>query len=710
VAESGARTGEPTALVPVLTAMVGAAASDAALFQLLAQVVDRLPVAVALFDGRDDDFPIVYLNDAASEFVTGPRPGVGRPLAAAFPTSPASGIHKVLRRVRDTGEPASLRGIVTSSGRVWNVDIRALGAADGEPSDYLIAVGQDISEEAASRRPLERLLRSSEALGRPMAPRALAEVAAEQGQRLIEGIECAIALDAAEQPDTLRVVAASGAVMERLVGSTMLRTGSLAALAMTKARPLESDHAPGYGLVAGRLADQALDTVRLVPLDTGGPQADPGRVVGVIGYYRAGHRPFIDTERRLLDEFAKRVSVALHRAQLLETANQTARRLHIGIDVAFDLSGLFDPDEVVSRLVRRATVAADADRATLMSLDGSDAIVIDSFATRGAPSVVGTRRPIADLPILVDAYARGRPAQASSGESPAPGGDPFTEAEHVVVLPLGNHEESVALLGVARQGSPFSEEEVATLQQICTVAALALRSARLFKTRTDFMNMAAHELRTPLSVLTGYVSMLRDGTFGPAPEAWSQPLDVLGEKTNELSLLIDELLTGARLESGSVGVASSLLDLRALVTAAAQRARPRADLLGGSMVTQLPSSAVVVNVDSEHIARVLDNLINNALTYSQPPPWVELTLQVDGDAVLDVADHGRGIHEDFQERVFEQFFRIDDPDFGYPPGTGLGLYISRWLVELAGGTLSVLRSSPGGGSVFRLRLALASNA
>jgi signal transduction histidine kinase len=111
-----------------------------------------------------------------------------------------------------------------------------------------------------------------------------------------------------------------------------------------------------------------------------------------------------------------------------------------------------------------------------------------------------------------------------------------------------------------------------------------------------------------------------------------------------------------------------------------------------------------VDAAPDDLRLIIDNLINNALTYSPAPARVELTLTDGGTPELRVADNGVGLPAAELERVFEQFHRIDNPDFGYPPGTGLGLYISRRSAERNGGTLVVERSIPGEGTVFLLRL------
>jgi signal transduction histidine kinase len=180
-------------------------------------------------------------------------------------------------------------------------------------------------------------------------------------------------------------------------------------------------------------------------------------------------------------------------------------------------------------------------------------------------------------------------------------------------------------------------------------------------------------------------------------------------KASELGRLVDDLLLTSRLESGGLPVRAAPVDLRHLLQAAAERARARLELVGGELQLRLPDEPLQVAADPEHLSRVFDNLLNNALTYGRPgePAWVRLEATVeDGTAAVAVEDHGRGVPAEMRERIFERFVRADE-DADPRSGTGLGLYISRQLAARHGGRLELERSAPGEGSRFVLRLPVA---
>ena len=185
---------------------------------------------------------------------------------------------------------------------------------------------------------------------------------------------------------------------------------------------------------------------------------------------------------------------------------------------------------------------------------------------------------------------------------------------------------------------------------------------------------------------------------------------MLATKAAELGRLVDDLLLTSRLESGGLPARADLLDLRLLTEAAAQRARPRLDLVGGQLEIALPADPVWVSADPEQLTRILDNLVNNAITYRRiaQPAWVRIEALVDGQmALVAVEDRGRGVPPEMQERIFERFVRAEETS-DRTSGTGLGLYISRQLAERHGGRVELERSSPGEGSRFVLKLPLAS--
>ena len=556
------------------------------------------------------------------------------------------------------------------------------------------------------------------------ASEALARMLVGQARRLLPATECLLAVIARERQDHLRILAGGGTWAEGQVGRVWSRTGTLAGRVLQEGRALESTQMHRLLDPRGELGAGGILAGRIVPLSSGRPLPDGRQALGVLGFFRDRSSYFTPYERRLISEFARLVSLSVERAELLISAAEAAARLRTGVDVAVELAVSLKPEEVIGRLVRRAADAVDAERVALLLIEGGEAVVVDALdrTDRARPAPAGARFPISSLrsgdePVLLRAVRDREPSV--SGTYQVTGVEAVSEwghsgLRHTLTLPLVLGGVVIAVLLVSRlRDQQFRREDELTLQLIGNVAVLALRNARLFaeaqeasRARSDFLNMAGHELRTPLTVIKGYLSMLCDGSLGPSPAGLRQPMDLLAAKAEELSGLVDDLLFTSRLESGRLPAHPMRLDLSLAVQDAAHRASPRVQLLGGELVVEIPTEPLMVSADPEHVARVLDNLINNALTYRRPdhPAWVRLWAGIlDGSAVVSVDDHGRGIPEEMHERIFERFVRGDQATAG-APGTGLGLYISRQLAARHGGSLELDLSVPGHGSRFTLRL------
>ena len=241
-------------------------------------------------------------------------------------------------------------------------------------------------------------------------------------------------------------------------------------------------------------------------------------------------------------------------------------------------------------------------------------------------------------------------------------------------------------------------------QKTAEVRELYASAQESSRSKSEFLNMAAHELRTPLSVVSGYLALLAEGSLGDPPTGWKLPLEMLNTKTTELNRIVDDLLMASRMDVNSLPERVSLFDLQHSIRGALVRAEPRVQLLGATLTLDAVPEPVIVEADAEHIGRILDNLINNALTYCVGKPEITIRLSDPDEPAISVIDNGVGIPPSKRELVFERFVRLDDAQIGPVPGTGLGLYISRELARRHRGSLVVAESEPGKGSRLLLRL------
>ena len=246
-----------------------------------------------------------------------------------------------------------------------------------------------------------------------------------------------------------------------------------------------------------------------------------------------------------------------------------------------------------------------------------------------------------------------------------------------------------------------------TRQQKEELARLYHSASLAIAAKTDAIDVAGHELGPPVAALTSYLAILSDGQLGPPPSRWRATLNVMADKAWQVSRIMDELVEAARIESKTEPSNHVYIDLREEVRKAVDRARTRAEVSGAQIAMSQAKEAVPVRADSRQIGRILDNLINNSLTYVVRPPRVKLEAVVDRNrGVVRVTDNGVGMSASERARVFQPFYRTKDPAFSSVPGVGLGLYSSLILAEANQGRLTLERSEPGVGTSFALDLPL----
>ncbi|HKR99325.1 MAG TPA: ATP-binding protein [Candidatus Dormibacteraeota bacterium] len=316
-----------------------------------------------------------------------------------------------------------------------------------------------------------------------------------------------------------------------------------------------------------------------------------------------------------------------------------------------------------------------------------------------------TRLPRAQVQRLRDAAAGTRPV--------------LDDAPGSVLQPVrvGQRPIGVFLLEELPSGRPTNEEvseliEVARLSGIALENALlhrevhqrAERLADLERAKSQFLNLASHELRGPLTVLMGYLSLLEDHAFGDVPDELAKVLPAINARIAEMDALINAMLETARLEDDRLELAVADEDLRELAADAVGRVEPFAKP-GQQIALQQPDDRVPVSVDRARIVLVVGNLLHNALKYSVQHTDVHCEVRIDGEeALVTVRDDGIGIAAQDMRTLFTRFGRVrSDPAVRTISGTGLGLYLARELARAHGGEITA-ESEPGVGSTFTLHL------
>jgi signal transduction histidine kinase len=290
--------------------------------------------------------------------------------------------------------------------------------------------------------------------------------------------------------------------------------------------------------------------------------------------------------------------------------------------------------------------------------------------------------------------------------------DPDSDAQRYLSLTaFPDPEAQRQMVLLVRDVTPEGRLEQQVMQQLNELRLLRgqLEAAnrelvRLNEEKSAFVQMAAHDLRAPLTVIKGYVDLVARQNAMPH-ETLAEYLDILKTRIGAMTRLISDLLDVERIESGETALELEAVNLGELVEEVVQGFEPMADEKGLEVHWQVPSVPEIV-ADRDRLMQVLNNLISNAYKFTPPGGRVDVRVLVGSGAVIvEVIDTGPGIQEEDQARLFQRFFRTDDARLLKIPGTGLGLSIVRAIVEQHGGK-AYCRSRVGEGSTFGFSMPL----
>jgi len=292
------------------------------------------------------------------------------------------------------------------------------------------------------------------------------------------------------------------------------------------------------------------------------------------------------------------------------------------------------------------------------------------------------------------------------------------------------------LFGNKLSGEIYNEEDKRTLVTIAGELSIALENANAFleisnfnitlqhkvdsatsnlkkanlqlkeldQAKDEFISMASHQLRTPLTTVKGYVSMLDEGDFGKLTKEQKQTISLVLDGSNRMARLIDDLLNISRMQAGKFYIDAQKIDLNKIVREEYESLKNFANSKKVHMSLRRPKSNIpVMLLDENKTRQVIMNLIDNAINYSQPPAGggkIEIILELDGRQIIfKVIDNGIGVPADQQAKLFTKMFRAKNAKEVRPDGTGLGLYLVKRVVEDQGGKI-IFKSKAGKGSEF----------
>ncbi|GAC1637511.1 MAG: hypothetical protein PVS3B2_00660 [Candidatus Dormibacteraceae bacterium] len=290
-----------------------------------------------------------------------------------------------------------------------------------------------------------------------------------------------------------------------------------------------------------------------------------------------------------------------------------------------------------------------------------------------------------------------------------PGHEPWRK-EHLLIVPLDLQRGRGAIVIVSgRLTSIFGDDELIRLVQYAVSisagldrVALTDRIRTLERAKSDFLNIASHELRGPMTIIKGYLTMFESGSLGEMSPQANSVLPLLISKSDEINWMLEQMLEASRLEEGRLELNKQRFDVVEVTETAIDGVKML--LRGHELKIDEPTEPLEADIDRDRFQMVIRNLLSNAAKYS--PAGSDITVRIqreNSSATVAVTDKGVGIALEDQSRLFTRFGRIQTTQ--HVQGTGLGLWLSREIARMHDGDLTV-HSALGSGSTFVLAVPL----
>lgn len=277
--------------------------------------------------------------------------------------------------------------------------------------------------------------------------------------------------------------------------------------------------------------------------------------------------------------------------------------------------------------------------------------------------------------------------------------------QKTVTFSLTREEQVIALLILESSVSSFCPPDTQSfLSRLCSHAAMALSNALLYSevqqansAKSEFVSLVSHELKTPMTAIKGYADLIAQGAVGPINEVQANFLSTIRANVNRMANLVSDLADVSRIESGKLRLDFEATSVQEVLQEVIRTVSTQLEEKKQQILLDIPTDLPPVWCDRNRLIQIYNNLISNAIKYSPPEAKIEVKCQettrsregqADQRLVLSmVRDHGLGISPEDQTKIFQKFFRSEDAKVRENPGTGLGLNITKYLVEIQGGQI-----------------------
>jgi signal transduction histidine kinase/ActR/RegA family two-component response regulator len=460
----------------------------------------------------------------------------------------------------------------------------------------------------------------------------------------------------------------------------------------------------------------------------GAPLIVDDEVVGGMLLWRNEVSPFDEREMVIVTAFAGQAAMAINGVKLVQELQTRRAELARKVDelealreVGEAVSSSLDVDRVLATIGMHAVELSGTDGGSIMEYDEPERRFVVRSVYRTSPEVVDRLRHVR---IDIDATLVGRAAKErrpiAVPDLSAVELDPHLRIlfeagwRSLVAVPMLREDRIVGSLIVRRKNTgDFSEETVDLLETFASQSALALLNAQLFRAlqerstelevasrhKSEFLASMSHELRTPLNAVMGFSEVLLERMFGEINEKQEDYLRDIHASGRHLLELLNEILDLSKVEAGQMELEFTSVQVPVVLEYAASMLRERAAAHSIELQVEVGDRVDEVEVDELRFKQVVLNLVSNAVKFTPDGGSVVIRArQVDSELHVSVSDTGIGVPPADRERIFESF-QQGGRGASREEGTGLGLTLSRRIVELLGGRMW-LESEVGQGSTF----------
>ena len=458
------------------------------------------------------------------------------------------------------------------------------------------------------------------------------------------------------------------------------------------------------------------------------PLISRNRVTGVIELLnRRDFVPFDEDDERLLMAFASDAAIAIENARLFTHTDQAlairVEELSTMQEIDRELNASLDYRRVMDITLDWAVRGSGADVGLLASVveqeDGTRGLRF--LTNRGYPEDVvadyGNEDELwpLDKGVIGRVVRSGEPALVIDAQDD-PDYVPIAQGMTVeLAVPIRIEDRIIGVIALECSQSDRIEESTGFIMRLADHAAIAIENARLFEqvrrandAKTEFVSFVSHELKQPMTAMKGYTDLLMKGVAGELTSGQLNFLETVRSNVDRMDLLVSELLDISRIESGRIQLELDDVSITEMVDEALKGIRGQLENKAQALEVDVASDLPPVRGDRTRLVQVLTNLMSNAHKYTPEGGHIMVRVQPQSNGhgagkiesvVCSVTDTGIGMSPEDQERLFTKYFRADHPGVHSESGTGLGLVITKSLVELHGGEIWV-ESELGKGSTF----------